>query len=117
MTLTATTTQTTEVKLKPVLKAKLLKRLKTYAELRSQLKAIESAMDKEKGEIGQLREVQLVSILEQRPAHAFEGALGTLLNAAHPIHGGAGMPDDRLRTDRVGPRGDPRERGRSGDPA
>jgi hypothetical protein len=42
--------------LKPALKSKLLKRLRVYAELRAQLKAIESAMDKEKSEIGLLRE-------------------------------------------------------------
>jgi hypothetical protein len=42
--------------LKPALKSKLLKRLKLYAELRAQSKAIELAMDKEKAEIGALRE-------------------------------------------------------------
>jgi hypothetical protein len=64
-TLSATTTQTTEVKLKPVLKAKLLKRLRVYGELRQQVKALEAALDKEKGEIGKLREeagVQSLSI-------------------------------------------------------
>ncbi len=45
---TVTTTQTTEVKLKPTLKKKLLLNLKTYQSLRDQLKAIEAAMDKHK---------------------------------------------------------------------
>lgn len=54
---TAVTTVTKEeVKLKPALKAKLSKRLRVYGELRTQLKAIEAAMDKEKAEIGKLRE-------------------------------------------------------------
>jgi hypothetical protein len=55
-TMSATTTQTTEVQLKPSLKLKLLKRLKVYAELRQQVKTLEAALDKEKGEIGKLRE-------------------------------------------------------------
>ena len=56
MALSLTTTQTTEVVLRPALKSKLLKRLKLYAELRAQSKALELAMDKEKAEIGALRE-------------------------------------------------------------
>ncbi len=52
----ATTTVTEEVKLKPALKAKLTKKLKVYAELHTQLKAVQAAMDKEKAEIGSLRE-------------------------------------------------------------
>ena len=43
-----TTTQTTEVKLQPKLKKKLLLNLKTYATLHAQKKAIEAAMDKHK---------------------------------------------------------------------
>lgn len=51
-----TTTTKEEVTIKPALKTKLLKKLKVYAELRQQLKAIEAAMDKEKAEIGKVRE-------------------------------------------------------------
>lgn len=61
---TVTTTTTTEVKLKPVLKTKLLKRLKLYAELRGQLQTIEAAMDKEKAEIRKLREEAGVETLK-----------------------------------------------------
>jgi hypothetical protein len=50
------TTTKEEVAIKPALKTKLLKKLKVYAELRQQLKAIEAAMDKEKAEIGKVRE-------------------------------------------------------------
>jgi hypothetical protein len=56
MALSLTTNQTVEVQLRPALKSKLLKRLKLYAELRAQSKALELAMDKEKAEIGALRE-------------------------------------------------------------
>lgn len=44
--LVATTTTTTEVKLKPTLKRKLLTQLKTYHELKQDLKVIEAAMDR-----------------------------------------------------------------------
>lgn len=53
-TITATTTH--EIKLAPTIRRKLLTKLKTYAELRSQLKIIESAMEKQKAEIGALRD-------------------------------------------------------------
>ena len=58
MSLTAMVSATTreEVKLRPAVRLKLLKRLKVYAELKQQLKAIEVAMDKEKAEIGKVRE-------------------------------------------------------------
>lgn len=65
MPLTLTTNQTTEVALKPALKSKLLRELKVYAQLRTDLKAIEAALDKHKGVIGGLREeagVQSLSI-------------------------------------------------------
>ena len=47
----ATTTQTTEVKLKPVLRRKLLTELKVYGELKSQLNALEAAMKKHRTSI------------------------------------------------------------------
>ena len=53
---TVTTTTKEEVKIKPILRTRLLKRLRVYGELRTQLKAIEAAMDKEKTEIGKIRE-------------------------------------------------------------
>jgi hypothetical protein len=56
MALTLTTTQTTELKLSPRLKSKLLQKLKTYAELRTRFKALEAEMEAQKGEIGLLRE-------------------------------------------------------------
>jgi hypothetical protein len=64
MALSLTTTTVSEVQLRPALKSKLLKRLRVYAELRAQLKAIESAMDKEKSEIGLLREEAGVNSLK-----------------------------------------------------
>lgn len=64
MALSLTTHQVTEVALKPALKLKLLKRLKVYATLRENLKAIEAAMDKEKAEIGSLREEAGVQTLK-----------------------------------------------------
>ena len=54
--MTVTTTTKEEIKLKPILRVKLSRRLKVYAELRTQLKALELAMDKEKTEIGKIRE-------------------------------------------------------------
>ena len=55
-TLTATVTTTRELVLKPTVRRKLLTELKTYQELKGQLDAIKSAMDKHKGVIGKLRE-------------------------------------------------------------
>jgi hypothetical protein len=52
----ATTTTTEEIRLSPTLRRKLLMKLKTYAELHTQKKAIEAAMDRHKAEIGALRE-------------------------------------------------------------
>ena len=54
--LTATVTTTRELVLKPTVRRKLLTELKTYQELKGQLDAIKSAMDKHKGVIGKLRE-------------------------------------------------------------
>ena len=53
-TVTATTTQT--VQLKPALRRKLLNELKAYAGLRLQLKTIEEQMDKHKEVIGAIRD-------------------------------------------------------------
>ena len=53
-TITATTTH--EIKLSPTIRRKLLTKLKTYAELRLQVKVLEAAMDKQKTEIGALRD-------------------------------------------------------------
>ena len=63
MPLTLTTTQTTEVVLKPRLKAKLLTKLKTYAEIRARFKAVEAEMEAQKAEIGLLREEAGVTTL------------------------------------------------------
>lgn len=51
---TATTTH--EVKLAPALRKKLLTSLRTYAGLKSQIEVLESALKKQKGLIGALRE-------------------------------------------------------------
>lgn len=48
MALTVTTTTTAEVKLKPTLKKKLLTQLKTFHELKQELKVIQAAMDRHK---------------------------------------------------------------------
>lgn len=63
MGLSVTTTETTVVQLRPALKVKLLKKLKVYAALRTQLKAIEAQMETEKAAIGVLREEAGVSTL------------------------------------------------------
>lgn len=49
--MTITTTQTTEVALKPVLKRRLLLKLRTYEELATQMRALKAAQDKIKGEV------------------------------------------------------------------
>lgn len=49
-------TTTTEITLKPALKTRLLKELRTYAMLRSQMKDLELALDKHKAVIGGIRE-------------------------------------------------------------
>jgi len=56
MTLTATVTTTKEVKLAAGLRKKLLTKLQTYAALKEQAKALELAMKKLNGEIGDLRD-------------------------------------------------------------
>ena len=53
---TVTATTRTEVKLKPSVKAKLLKSLRAYAALHDQKKTLEHAMEGLKGTIGELRE-------------------------------------------------------------
>src|SRR3981189_554713 len=63
MPLTMTTTTTTEVVLKPRLKAKLLTKLKAYADRRTRFKALEAEMEAQKGEIGLLREEAGVTTL------------------------------------------------------
>lgn len=45
-----------DITIKPTVRKKLLTALRTYAELRVDLKAIEAAMDKQKGTIGAIRE-------------------------------------------------------------
>lgn len=55
-TLTATVSTTKEITIKPALRTKLLKEFRLYAALRDQLKAIESAMDKHKANIGKIRD-------------------------------------------------------------
>ena len=49
-------TTTTEITLKPALKTRLLKELRTYAMLRSQMTDLELALDKHKAAIGGIRE-------------------------------------------------------------
>jgi len=56
MAIKLTTTQTTEVKLKPALKVKLLNELHVYERLHTQLKAIEAEMDQRKAIIARYRE-------------------------------------------------------------
>ena len=56
MTLAVTTTQTTELKLRPAMKTKLLRELRAYAELKAQQRVLEAAMDKHKATIRGLRE-------------------------------------------------------------
>ena len=56
MSLTATTTPKTEVKLQPSVRRRLLTELKTYAALKAQMDALKSAIDKRKGIIGGIRE-------------------------------------------------------------
>ena len=51
-----TVTTTTEIQIKPSVRARLLKELNTYAALRSELKAIEAKMDAGKARIGAIRE-------------------------------------------------------------
>jgi len=53
---TVTVSTTKDIKLKPTLRMKLLKALRTYGELRSQRKVIELAMDKHKAVISDLRD-------------------------------------------------------------
>lgn len=52
----ATATTTRELVLKPQLRRKLLNELRAFAELKSQYKALELAMNKHKDAIGRLRE-------------------------------------------------------------
>jgi hypothetical protein len=54
-TVTASTTTTTQLKLKPAIRAKLLRELRVYAELHQQKKAIELAMEKHKGVVSDIR--------------------------------------------------------------
>ena len=58
MALAATVTTVTkeELKLKPLLRVKLMKRLKVYNELKGQIAALELAKDKEKAAIELMRE-------------------------------------------------------------
>lgn len=59
-----TVTATTEVKLKPVLKAKLLTELQIYARLYTQLKGIEAEMEQRKATIARYREEAGVESLQ-----------------------------------------------------
>jgi hypothetical protein len=45
-------------------------------------------------EVGRRLRLEAGSVLQQRPAHALEGLVGALLDAAHLVHRRAGMPDD-----------------------
>jgi hypothetical protein len=56
MALTVSAVTTTEVQIKPALKRKLLTELKAFAELKSQLDAIEGAMAMHKATIGRIQE-------------------------------------------------------------
>lgn len=51
-----TTTQTTEVALKPAVKVKLLRNLRAYADLCAQIKALEEKADIHKAAVRELRE-------------------------------------------------------------
>lgn len=61
---TATTTQTRTVTIRPTLKRKLLTELKTYAEIKSQVKVLEHALDGHKTAIEAIREETGESTLE-----------------------------------------------------
>ena len=63
-TVTATATTTTEVKLAPKVKQKLLTKFKAYQELREQQKAIKAEMKKLAGEIGSVRSEAGVTTIE-----------------------------------------------------
>lgn len=54
--LTATATTTQEIKLKPSVRSKLLRELRTYQELGCQIKALKHAMDQHKAVIGEIRD-------------------------------------------------------------
>jgi len=69
MSLTVTTTQTTDVALTPALKVKLLKQLNIYAALRVQQQAIEAAMNEIKATVGTLREQAGVNSLALEGFH------------------------------------------------
>lgn len=45
-------------------------------------------------QVGSRLRLELGRILEQSPAHAFEGLVGALLDAAHLVHRHAGVADD-----------------------
>lgn len=77
MAISLTTTQTTEVALKPTLKKKLLASLQTYAKLHAQLKAIETEMDALKGTIGGYREEAGVETLAIEGFHVTRVSGGT----------------------------------------
>lgn len=66
---TATTTETTEIKLRSALKAKLMRSLRVYAQLRTEVKALEAAMDKCKVGIGAMREEAGVNSLSIEGFH------------------------------------------------
>ena len=77
MAITVSTTQTTEVVLKPTLKKKLLTELQTYARLHAQLKGLEAEMEQRKAVIGRYREEAGVETLTLEGFHVTRVSGGT----------------------------------------
>jgi len=80
--LSLTTTTTTEVKLRPTLKLKLLTELHAYAKLDAQVKGIKEEMEQRKAKIARFREEAGVSTLQLEGFHVtrVEGATKRTLN-------------------------------------
>lgn len=77
MAITVSTTQTSEVVLKPTLKKKLLAELQAYAKLHAQLKSIEAEMEIRKAAIGGYREDAGVETLTLEGFHVTRVSGGT----------------------------------------
>ena len=77
MSLTVSTTQTTELKIKPRLKTALTTELTAYAKLHTQLKGIEAEMEQRKAKIGRYREEVGVESLELEGFHVTRVSGGT----------------------------------------
>jgi hypothetical protein len=56
--------------------------------------ALDSHLGDQRVQIGSRLGLELGRVLEQSPAHALEGLVGALLDAAHLVHRRAGVADD-----------------------